>query len=37
VEIIANPITGLNLVAGYSHNDSKLTKSTDRAGRPPPG
>lgn len=28
VEIIANPITGLNLVAGYSHNDSKLTKST---------
>ena len=28
IEIIANPVTGLNLVAGYSHNDSKLTKST---------
>lgn len=28
VELIANPIAGLNLVAGYSHNDSELTKST---------
>jgi iron complex outermembrane receptor protein len=28
VELIANPVTGLNLVAGYSHNDSEFTKST---------
>jgi iron complex outermembrane receptor protein len=28
VELIANPVAGLNLVAGYSHNTSKLTKST---------
>lgn len=27
-ELIANPLTGLNLVAGYSHNESKLTKSS---------
>lgn len=26
-ELIANPVTGLNLIAGYSHNDSKFTKS----------
>lgn len=28
VELIANPVAGLNLMAGYSHNDSKLTRST---------
>lgn len=27
LELIANPFSGLNLVAGYSHNNSKLTKS----------
>ncbi len=27
-ELIANPLTGLNVIAGYSHNDSKLTKSS---------
>lgn len=27
VEVIANPVTGLNLIAGYSHNNSKFTKS----------
>jgi iron complex outermembrane receptor protein len=27
-ELIANPFTGLNLIAGYSHNDSKLTRSS---------
>lgn len=27
LELIANPVTGLNMVAGYSHNDSKFTKS----------
>ena len=27
-ELIANPIDGLNIIAGYSYNDSKLTKST---------
>lgn len=27
-ELIANPIEGLNIIAGYSYNDSKLTKST---------
>ena len=26
-ELIANPIPGLNIVAGYTHNDSKYTKS----------
>lgn len=28
-EVIANPIIGLNIVAGFSYNDSKLTKSAD--------
>ncbi|MGM8362968.1 TonB-dependent siderophore receptor [Flavobacterium sp. ARAG 55.4] len=28
LELIANPIEGLNIIAGYSYNDSKLTKST---------
>lgn len=28
LELIANPIQGLNIIAGYSYNDSKLTKST---------
>ncbi|MGE9311997.1 TonB-dependent siderophore receptor [Niabella sp. CJ426] len=27
LELIANPFSGLNLVAGYSHNNSKLTQS----------
>ncbi|GAB2974684.1 TonB-dependent receptor [Mucilaginibacter puniceus] len=27
VDITANPIPGLNIVAGYSHNDSKVTKT----------
>ncbi|SFH23538.1 TonB-dependent receptor [Pedobacter insulae] len=27
-EVIANPVSGLNVIAGYSYNDSKLTKST---------
>lgn len=38
LELIANPFSGLNLVAGYSHNNSKLTKSTLAAtqGRRPP-
>ena len=28
LELIANPVQGLNIIAGYSYNDSKLTKST---------
>jgi iron complex outermembrane receptor protein len=28
-EIIANPITGLNIIAGFSYNDSKLEKTAD--------
>ncbi|KDN55442.1 TonB-dependent receptor [Flavobacterium seoulense] len=28
LELIANPIEGLNIIAGYGYNDSKLTKST---------
>lgn len=28
LELIANPVTGLNIIAGYSHNESKLTKSS---------
>lgn len=38
LELIANPFSGLNLVAGYSHNNSKLTKSAVAAtqGRRPP-
>jgi len=27
-ELITNPLEGLNIIAGYSYNDSKLTKST---------
>lgn len=27
-EVIANPIPGLHMMAGYAYNDSKLTKST---------
>ncbi|KIO78678.1 TonB-dependent receptor [Pedobacter lusitanus] len=27
-ELIANPVAGFNLIAGYSYNDSKLTKSS---------
>lgn len=35
--ITASPVDGLNLIAGYSHNDSKLTESdqTDFLGRRP--
>jgi len=37
LELIANPVDGLNLIAGYSYNDSKLTKSTAALeGRRPP-
>lgn len=28
LELIANPFPGLNIITGYSYNDSKLTKST---------
>jgi iron complex outermembrane receptor protein len=28
-EVIANPITGLNIIAGFSYNDSKLEKTAD--------
>jgi iron complex outermembrane receptor protein len=28
LDLVANPLPGLNLIAGYSHNDSKLTKSS---------
>ena len=28
LELIANPFEGLNIIAGYSYNDSKLVKST---------
>ncbi len=28
LELIANPVTGLNIIAGYSHNESKLTRSS---------
>lgn len=36
-EIVANPIKDLNIIAGYSYNDSHLTKSdaTDFVGRRP--
>lgn len=35
-EVIANPIQGLNIVAGFSYNDSKYTKADeDVAGRRP--
>lgn len=27
VEVIANPVNGLNILAGYSYNDSKLTRA----------
>lgn len=37
LELIANPLAGLNIIAGYSYNDSKLTKSTVALeGRRPP-
>jgi len=28
LELIANPLTGLNIIAGYAYNDSKLIRST---------
>jgi iron complex outermembrane receptor protein len=35
-EVVANPIQGLNIVAGFSYNDSKYTKADeDVAGRRP--
>ncbi|MDR6783993.1 TonB-dependent receptor [Pedobacter africanus] len=37
LELITNPIEGLNIIAGYSYNDSKLIKSTPQTeGRRPP-
>jgi iron complex outermembrane receptor protein len=27
LDLIANPVNGLNIIAGYSHNDSKMTQS----------
>ncbi len=27
IEVQSSPINGLNILAGYSHNDSKLTKA----------
>lgn len=36
IDVIANPITGFNVVAGFSYNDSKLTKAdADVNGRRP--
>ena len=32
LEIVANPIPGLNIIAGYSHNDSEILKSTNTPG-----
>jgi iron complex outermembrane receptor protein len=29
VELTANPIAGLNIVAGYAYNDSKITEASD--------
>jgi iron complex outermembrane receptor protein len=29
-EVIANPITGLNLIAGYAYNDNRIVKATDK-------
>lgn len=29
-EIVANPIPGLNLIAGYAYNDNKIVKATDK-------
>ncbi|NML22901.1 TonB-dependent receptor [Pseudoflavitalea sp. G-6-1-2] len=38
LEVIANPVSGLNLVAGYTHNNSEFTKtSAETDGRRPPG
>lgn len=38
VELIANPVNGLNIVAGYAYNDSKMTKAdADVEGRRPTG
>ena len=34
-EIIANPLTGLNIVAGFSYNDSKITKANADVGLRP--
>ena len=38
LELIANPVSGLNLVAGYTHNNSKFVKTdSNTEGRRPPG
>lgn len=39
LEVIANPFSGMNLVAGYSHNNSKFVKVQDKnlMGRRPAG
>jgi iron complex outermembrane receptor protein len=38
VEVIANPVSGLNIVAGYSYNDSKLSQANkDVVGKRPAG
>jgi iron complex outermembrane receptor protein len=29
IELTANPFAGLNIVAGYAHNDSKVTEASD--------
>ncbi|MCJ8208700.1 TonB-dependent receptor [Mucilaginibacter sp. RS28] len=28
IEVLANPVSGLNIVAGYGHNENKITQST---------
>lgn len=30
-ELIANPLTGLNIIAGYAHNDNRIVKSDNAA------
>jgi iron complex outermembrane receptor protein len=37
MSVIANPLPGLNAVAGFSYNDSKLTRSTDDVNNRRPG
>lgn len=33
VEVIANPVAGLNFIAGYGHNSSKIIKATSAEGK----
>ncbi|WP_295118511.1 TonB-dependent receptor [uncultured Chitinophaga sp.] len=35
-EVIANPISGLNILAGYGFNDIEITKAKDFVGKRPP-